>query len=401
MLTKEANDRLTRVGAGTPGGELLRRYWQPIAASVQLELEPVLEISLLDEELVLWRDRQGELGLLAGHCPHRGTSLAYGIPEADGLRCAYHGWKFDRSGQCLEQPAEPAGSSFAGRVCIASYPVQEMGGLIWAYLGPRPAPLLPRYDLLVREDVDREIGYAVIPCNWVQIMENSLDPVHAEHLHGVHANYMLERQGKPPMRVRRHVRTAFDVFAYGMTKRRLLEGQTEDVDDWRIGHPILFPNILTVGTDAQAQFQFRVPIDHTHTMHWWYLTRRRAPGEPPQQAIPLDEFLFRHPNGRFMVETAMGQDIMAWITAGPVMNRTTERLATSDQGIILYRKLLEDQIARVQAGDDPMGVIRDAAANEPCIDVPREAQFEYQGTGFLPVSNPDFPFANRRRLYPV
>jgi len=120
-------------------------------------------------------------------------------------------------------------------VRIASYPVQEMGGLVWAYIGPEPAPLLPRYDLFVREDVDREIGFAVIPCNWFQIMENSLDPVHAEHLHGNHANYMLERQGKPAMHVRRHVRTAFDVFPYGVSKRRLLEGQTEEVDDWRIG----------------------------------------------------------------------------------------------------------------------------------------------------------------------
>ncbi len=401
MLTKKANDRLTRVAAGTPAGELLRRYWHPVAAGVQLEQEPVREVRLLGEELVLWRDRNRDLGLLAGHCPHRGTSLSYGIPEPDGLRCAYHGWKFDRSGQCLEQPAEPASSSFPDRVRIASYPVQEMGGLVWAYIGPEPAPLLPRYDLFVREDVDREIGFAVIPCNWFQIMENSLDPVHAEHLHGNHANYMLERQGKPAMRVRRHVRTAFDVFPYGVSKRRLLEGQTEEVDDWRIGHPVLFPNILAVGTAAQAQFQLRVPIDDTSTMHWWYLTRRRQPGEAPQQTIPLDEFLYRHPDGRFMVETAMGQDIMTWVTAGPLMDRASERLATSDAGIILYRKLVQEQIAKVEAGEDPMAVVRDPAQNEPCIAIPREGQFEYQGSGFLPVSNPDFPFANRRRLYPT
>jgi 5,5'-dehydrodivanillate O-demethylase len=401
MLTQEASDRLTRVGPGTPGGELLRRYWHPVAATVQLEHQPVREVRLLGEDLVVWRDKQGQLGLLAGHCPHRGTSLGYGIPEADGLRCAYHGWKFDRSGQCLEQPAEPAASTFHERVRVASYRVQEMGGLVWGYLGAEPAPLLPRYDLFVRDDVDREIGYAVIPCNWVQIMENSLDPVHAEHLHGVHANYMLECQGKPPMRVRRHVRTAFDVFDYGMTKRRLLEGQTEDVDDWRIGHPILFPNLLTVGTDAQAQIQVRVPMDDTHTMHWWYLTRRRQPGETPQSAIPFDEFLFRHPDGRFMVETAMGQDIMAWVTAGPVMDRTTERLATSDAGVIAYRKLLDEQIARVEAGQDPMALVRDPAVNDAGIPIPREEQFEYQGSGFLPVSNPDFPFAHRRRIYPA
>ena len=401
MLSDDANKRLTQVGPGTPMGQLLRRYWHPLAASVQLQVEPVLEVRMLGEDLVLYRAEDGYLGLVGSHCAHRLTSLAYGIPEPGGLRCAYHGWKFDCTGQCVDQPAEPADSTFKERVRITAYPVQELGGLLWAYLGPPPAPLLPRYDLLVRDDLEREIGFAEIPCNWLQIMENSMDPVHAEHLHGNHANYMLARQGRAPMRVRRHVRTAFDVFDYGVVKRRLLEGQTEEVDDWRMGHPVLFPAALAVGTDAQAQFQFRVPIDDERTMHWWYLTRHKVPGAPPQGAIPLDEFVYRHPNGRFMVDTAMGQDIMAWITAGPLMDRATEKLATSDEGIILYRRLMEEQLTKVNRGEDPLGVVRDPARNEPCIEIPRERVFEYQGQGFLPVSNPDFPFAVRRRIYPA
>jgi 5,5'-dehydrodivanillate O-demethylase len=401
MLSQAANERLTRVGPDTPMGRLLRRYWHPVAAAVQLRQEPVIEVRLLAEDLVLYRADDGYLGLVQSHCPHRHTSLAYGIPEPGGLRCAYHGWKFDCAGQCVDQAAEPAGSTFKERVRITAYPVQELGGLVWAYLGPEPAPLLPRYDLLVRDDLEREIGFAEIPCNWLQIMENSLDPVHAEHLHGVHANYLLARQGKPAMRVRHHARTAFDVFDYGVVKRRLLEGQAEDVDDWRIGHPVLFPAILAVGTDAQAQFQFRVPIDDQRTMHWWYLTRRRKPGAPRQEDIPLDVFLYRDERGRFLVNTAMGQDIMAWITAGPVLDRTTEKLATSDEGVILYRRLLDEQVAAIDRGDDPLGVIRDPARNQPCVEIPRERVFEYQGQGFLPVSNPDFPFAVRRRLYPA
>src|SRR5579883_1460 len=401
MLTQAANERLTRVGKGTPMGELLRRYWHPVAASAQLLLEPVREISILGEDLVLYRAPDGYMGLAGSHCPHRHTSLRYGIPEPGGLRCAYHGWKFDCTGQCVDQPAEPPDSTFKERVHITAYPVQELGGLVWAYLGPEPAPLLPRYDLLVRDDLEREIGFAEIPCNWLQIMENSMDPVHAEHLHGVHANYMLASKGKPAMRVRRHARTAFDVFEYGIVKRRLLEGQTEDVDDWRVGHPVLLPTILTVGTDAQAQFQFRVPIDDERTMHWWYLTRHRQPGAGRQDVIPLDEFVYRHENGRFMVDTAMGQDIMAWLTAGPVMDRSTEKLATSDEGIILYRRVLEEQITHVERGEDPLGVVREEAQHRPCIEIAREREFEYQGQGFLPVSNPDFPFAVRRRLYPV
>jgi 5,5'-dehydrodivanillate O-demethylase oxygenase subunit len=381
-------------------GELLRRYWHPVAAAAQLQLEPVLEVRILGEDLVLFHTADGDMGLVDSQCPHRHTSLAYGIPEPGGLRCAYHGWTFDCTGQCIAQPAEPPESTFKDRVRITAYPVQELGGLVWAYLGPVPAPLLPRFDLLVRDDLEREIGFAEIPCNWLQIMENSMDPVHAEHLHGVHANYMLARQDKPTMRVRHHARTAFDVFDYGIVKRRLLEGQTEDVDDWQIGHPVLFPAALAVGTDAQAQFQFRVPIDDERTMHWWYLTRHRAPGSPLQTEIPLDEFLYQHPSGRFMVETAMGQDIMAWITAGPIMDRSTEKLATSDEGVILYRRVIEEQLAKLQRGEDPLGVIRDPGRNQPCIEIQRERVFEYQGQGFLPVSNPDFPFAVRQRLYP-
>jgi 5,5'-dehydrodivanillate O-demethylase len=165
MLSKEANERLTRVGIGTPMGELLRRYWHPIATLPELLAEPVLAVTLLGEDLALFRSDSGEMGLVSQRCPHRGASLAYGIPEEDGLRYPYHGWKFSRGGACLEQPAEPEDSTFEDRVQIPAYPVQEMGGLIWAYLGPRPAPLLPRFDLFVRDDLEREIGITRLPCN--------------------------------------------------------------------------------------------------------------------------------------------------------------------------------------------------------------------------------------------
>src|SRR4051794_7388949 len=196
MLTSEANDRLTRVGQGTPMGNLMRRYWHPVAAVVDLAAEPVLEVKLLGENLALYRAPNGEMGLVAQRCPHRGASMAYGIPEDGGLRCPYHGWKFSDEGVCLEQPAEPEDSTFKHRVRIPAYPVQEMGGLIWAYLGPEPAPLLPRYDLFVREDLKREIGISIIPCNWLQAMENSLDPIHLEWLHGVYKNYVSRTLGK-------------------------------------------------------------------------------------------------------------------------------------------------------------------------------------------------------------
>src|SRR6266849_235297 len=329
MLTREANERLTQVGLGTPMGALMRRYWHPIATLPELMTEPVLAVTLLGENLALYRTSGGELGLVAQRCPHRGASLAYGIPEPDGIRCAYHGWKFDGDGTCLEQPAEPGDSTFRDRVHIPAYPAQEMGGLIWAYLGPDPAPLLPRFDLFVRDDLEREIGITRLPCNWLQIMENSLDPVHLEYLYSVYMNYVLKRQGKPPAsQTKHHDRIAFDLFEYGIIKRRLWVGDSEDSDEWQVGHPILFPNILSVGEGGRSQFQIR----------------------------------------------------------------TTERLGTTDKGVIMYRALLEEQMLKVERGEEPMAVVRDPAKNTPMIDIRRERN-PFQ------VSGPDVDvFALRKEL---
>jgi 5,5'-dehydrodivanillate O-demethylase oxygenase subunit len=375
MLSKEANERLTRVGPGTPMGELLRRYWYPVATVPELESEPVLAVKLLGENLALYRNDAGELGLVSERCPHRGASLAYGIPEDDGLRCPYHGWKFSPQGRCLEQPAEPPESTFKHRVQIPAYPVQSMGGLIWAYLGPEPAPLLPRFDLFVRDDVEREIGITRLPCNWLQIMENSLDPVHLEYLHSVYMNYVFKRQGKAtPTQTKHHDKIAFDVFEYGITKRRLWEGESEDSTEWTVGHPILFPNILSVGDPEIPQFQIRVPMDDTHTYHVWYRCKKKAPDAPVQseQAIPVLDYAYKEDNGRLIVETVSGQDMMVWVTQGGISDRTTERLGSTDQGVILFRNLLDENIRKVERGEEPMAIIRDPAKNTPMVQVHRE-----------------------------
>ena len=187
MLTPEQQETLTRVGAGTPAGELLRRYWFPVAASVELRAAAALPVRLLGEDLALFRTGDGALGLLDARCPHRGASLAYGVVDDCSLRCAYHGWRFDAAGTCLEVPALRGDDArLRERARTRAYPVQELGGLVFAYLGPEPAPLLPRYDLFVWEGVLRDIGRALVPCNWLQIMENSVDPTHLEWLHGRH-----------------------------------------------------------------------------------------------------------------------------------------------------------------------------------------------------------------------
>src|SRR6266700_2742387 len=184
MLSTTANERLARVGAGTPGGELLRRYWIPIAPYAQLLEDPVRSVRVLGEDLVLFKDRRGDLGLIGNHCLHRGTDLRWGIPDDAGLRCPYHGWLYGADGHCLDTPLEAAGDGFKDRLQIKAYPVRELGGLVFAYLGPQPAPLLPNWDLFVWPNTVRQIGVTVLDCNWLQCQENTGDPTHNVWLHG-------------------------------------------------------------------------------------------------------------------------------------------------------------------------------------------------------------------------
>ncbi len=180
MLSQEQNERLTRIGPGTPAGNLLRRYWHPIATNQQFAENPVKAVRLLGENFTLFRDRQGRLGLVQQRCAHRSVDLKHGIPTEEGLRCPYHGWMYDATGQCLQQPAEDPEHNFAARVKIAAYEAEELGGLIWGYVGPQPAPLLPRWDIFVAENVFRQVGTTVVPCNWLQCQENAVDTVHVE-----------------------------------------------------------------------------------------------------------------------------------------------------------------------------------------------------------------------------
>src|SRR5215207_5057058 len=295
MLTKEQNERFTHVGPGTPMGELYRRYWMPFATVKQLAEHPTRQVTLLGEHLVAYKDRSGGYGLIQEYCPHRNVDLLWGIPEAEGLRCPYHGWLFDNAGNCLEQPAESPDSTFKDRIKVLSYPVEELGGLLWAWMGPaEKRPMVPRWEALVQDGV-RDIGWAVLPCNWLQIMENSLDPIHREWLHHYYSNYVLERLGvgekrdgfwREGVNVKRHLNIGFDQFEHGIIKRRVLEGRDENHVDWRIGHVICFPNML-------RQDQIRVPIDDTHTLYWWYNVHKKRPGDPDQR--PQDIPVFKVP----------------------------------------------------------------------------------------------------------
>ncbi len=370
MITGELNQRLTQTSADTLTGQWLRRYWWPVLAVAELEKEPVQPVRLLGENLTLFKDLSGNIGIIGERCAHRAISLAYGIPQKNGLRCAYHGWTYDTAGHVVDMPFEPACLPLK----VKSYPVEVMGGLVFAYMGPEPRPLLPRWGGMVREDMVRSLTFRQLPCNWVQCMDNSMDPVHFEHLHGHYGDYYNLKHGvSQQLRGARHLKIEFDVFEYGVYKRRLIEGDPDDADDWTVGHPILFPYILCVGQGASYGFQIRVPMDDTNTMHILMRVRPLEPSEAPQEVVPAQREPVRYDQfGRVDAPSVVYQDEMAWIGQGPVSDRTQEHLVTSDKGVILYHNLILENIAKVERGEDPMGVIRDAAQNTPYIELKRE-----------------------------
>jgi 5,5'-dehydrodivanillate O-demethylase len=378
MLSKENNEKLTRVGPDTPMGELMRRYWHPIAASRELDDSPFRTkgVRILGEDLVLFRDRTGKLGLITRYCPHRRVDLAIGVVEADGLRCQYHGWKFDHNGTCVEQPFEDTThpeDDFRSRCGIAGYPVQEMAGLVFAYLGPAPAPLLPNWEPLTWTNVVRDVAITTLPCNWLQCQENSLDPVHSEWLHSYFGNYVADMKRDDNNRPlgggtfgRKHRQIAFDEFEYGIVKRRLVEGDTGEEEDWTVGHPVLFPNMLLTGSQYSYTMQFRTPIDDTHTLHMSLYIFTAAPGQqaPVQDSVPYRYVPLTEGNGNWVLNYTFNQDYMAWVTQGDIAQRDKEKLGASDRGIILFRHMLLEQVERVREGEEPMNTFRDSAANQ-------------------------------------
>ena len=378
MLSSQTNEKLTRVGPGTPGGELLRRYWHPVAAAESLDAEPVQTVRLLGQDFVLYRDCSGTLGLLDPRCPHRSVHLSTGIPEQRGLRCCYHGWLFDADGRCLEQPLEPPDSTFAERVRVGSYQVAGLGGLIWAYIGPQPAPLLPRWDLLVAPGGFRQIVGHRLPCNWLQVAENRADLAHSTFLHGRLFQYVLERQGRltedPHARYNadmaryNYLRSRGEYIRYraipnelGLTKGTLVAGGDENADTWQIGNnPILFPYMVAFGPYREGQirrtYQLGVPIDDENTWHLQYFcyTFPEEIEVPKQHSVPYVEAPLRDRDGKYILDYVLAQDMVAWYAQGEITDRSQEHLGSTDRVVIAYRRLLEEQIDRVSEGQEPM-----------------------------------------------
>ena len=369
MITQELNDRLTRVGSGTPMGELMRRWWHPVAGVSELLRRPTKEIRLLGEDLVLYRTPSGRYGLTGKRCPHRAMDMLYGIPEEEGLRCAYHGWLFGFDGQCIDQPAEPPESRFKDKVQIQTYSAEELGDLVWAYIGPSPVPLLPRWDLLVWPNVTRIITSGILPCNWLQTVDNGLDQTHVEWLHGYYGSYAARWADRPweELDQGHHLKLGYDRFDYGMIKRRLTNSMTgPEGEAWSMGHPMVLPAMLRVGSGDRHTFLIRVPIDDEHTWHVRYQVHLPEPGTvlPDRGVTPMGYIDIYDEDGRIIDDTVPAQDILAWIAQGPITDRTNERLGVGDVGILAFRRLLMEQLQVVEDGGEPMCVFRDPAKNQ-------------------------------------
>ncbi len=396
MLDHAENRRLSEVGRNTPMGELLRRYWHPVAAVSEMEERSTKPVRLMGEDLALYRDLSGGYGLLDRHCPHRRADLTYGYVEPHGLRCSYHGWCYDRTGACVEQPFEDrAGSRFREKIRITAYPVEAQGGLLWAYLGPEPAPLVPNWEPFTWENGFRQIVLSEIPCNWLQCQENSIDPVHFEWQH---ANWRVRATGASEPYAPTHLKIDFEEFAYGITYKRVLEDTDENHPLWTVGRNCLWPNALFTGD----HFEWRVPIDDGNTLSvgWFFnpVPRDRRPFR--QNAIPYwygpvkDE-----ETGRWITSHVMNQDFVAWVGQGRLADRSREHLGRSDRGVILMRKIFADDIERIANGEDPKAVIRDPAVNA-CVGLPIfDRAYLVQGPTGEQLRDSDHPRARSMRNF--
>lgn len=368
-MSPERNRLFTEIGPSTKMGDLLRRYWHPVAGVDELEKDPIKPIKLFGEELVLFKTLNGSYGLIARRCAHRRADLSYGIIEADGLRCSYHGWQYDETGQCTHQPFEEKlhpEARFRKNTKIAGYVVQAKAGMLWVYMGPQPAPQLPDWEAFSWKDCFVQVVIARIPCNWFQCQENTVDPVHFEWMHN---NLPQRSAGDMGPYSPTHLKIAFDKTSYGIVSRRYREGADETAPLWTLGRAVLWPNGWFLG----HHFEWKVPIDDENTLfvNWvaLHVPTENVPFE--QETIPTWHAPVVDEQGKWLTSHVSNQDIVAWAGQGTIADRTTERLGASDIGITLLRNMFLEDLDAVERGEDPRCVIRDPEKNEqielPCL----------------------------------
>jgi 5,5'-dehydrodivanillate O-demethylase oxygenase subunit len=361
MLSEAENKRMTEVGPGTPMGALLRRYWMPIGAVTEFKDKAIKPVRLLGEDLVLYKDLSGTFGLVDRQCPHRRADLSYGFVEACGIRCNYHGWLYAEDGQCLEQPyddiANPKGR-FKDKITIKAYPVAEKAGLLWAYMGPAPAPLVPNWEPFSWANGFAQIVFAEVPCNWLQCQENSIDPVHFEWMH---TNWSVRQKGGNADNYGpKHVKVDFDEHDFGFVYRRVRDDTDDQHAMWTVGRVCLWPNAFFLGD----HIEWRVPIDDENTLSVTWAFNRVPPnrepymqGEVPHWTGPIKDAT----SGRWIESHVMNQDFIAWVGQGTIADRTKENLGPSDKGIALVRRRFRMDLKAIEEGRDPKAVFREVS----------------------------------------
>lgn len=387
MLTREENDRVTQTGPTTPAGVLLRKFWQPVALVDELEIRrPVKAVRVLGREFVLFRDQTGQLGLLDRDCPHRGADLAFGRLEDGGLRCLFHGWLFNRDGQCLEAPGEPPRSKICGTVRQRAYPVLIRAGIIFGFFGEGTPPAFPALDCFVAPDTHSFAFKGFLDCNWLQALEVGLDPAHASFLHrffedeqtsnsygkqfrAVSADSELPmtkvlRQFTRPMIDVHHSEIGLQIVA----RRDIGEGKVHV----RVTN-LLFPQAFVIPMSEDMTItQWHVPIDDTRC--YWFalftsfgatvdkdLMRRQRlelytlPDYMPRLGR-FNDYGFNLQEQRERTYTGMGDDINVhdqWAveSQGRIHDRTREHLGLTDKAIVTFRRMLMLSIKQAVAGE--------------------------------------------------
>jgi len=394
MLSREDNIRLTRVSRGTPMGELMRRYWQPALLSEELP-EPdcaPIRVRLLGEDLIAFRDTTGKVGLVDAFCPHRRAPMFYGRNEECGLRCVYHGWKFDADGNCVDLPTEPSSSKMKDHIKILSYPTYEKADVIWAYMGPKedmPAP--PDYEWMRSLPTHRHVNKTYEQCNWLQALEGGLDTAHSSYLHRSKiwaGTELRQRDGAPHLEVERT-----DCGYTYISNRNLGEdGNYIRVYQFVLPHQQMRGSVMKNRERWEVprfDGHFWVPIDDTHT--WTYnwacsigpehvMPRdyidalNTTSGRGPTDYIPGTYFPKRNLSNDYLIDRQMQktvnftgivgvstqdfalQESMGSDTDGPICDRTGEHLGSTDKAIIAMRNQLLEATKDVEAGRRPRGV---------------------------------------------
>ena len=363
MLNEQQNQEITHVDRDTPAGRLFRSYWLPVAVPLQLERRNPMPLEVLGEKLVLFRYGSGNLGLTADRCAHRGTSLSGGSEDVKtagridkcGIRCPYHGWLYGPDGQCLEQPGEPAGSRFHEKIKIRAYPVEEKYGLIWTYMGEGEPPVIPPVDAAARTDGYHLNTIGIWPCNFYQICENFVDPVHVSILHAETGFDTAQFHATPTLKVE-----PTDLGLRIIAGRPGYERQSEFLfpTGIRIALPFMQPTL-------HLMF-WVVPINNIQTLsiHSWFLplTEEMPQLERESKIARLKKFLYEMDASDPLRHATkiMQQDKFACASQGEIADRTQEHLAQSDLGVMMLRRLFREAIRDASAGRSPRGVLREA-----------------------------------------